>query len=128
MSSALPPVFRTAATVRSAWRRPARTVADCPRSEPLPAAGGQPGSCKETAMCRRADHAGVPATAHIGRGVLFRSSPKAHHRTGQVPWRLELGQVRIRPLSNLRTIQPSVELVRLYVELPDVVGKAVTGL
>ena len=35
-------------------------------------------------MCRRADHTGVSATAHIGRGVLFRSSPKAHHRTGQV--------------------------------------------
>jgi hypothetical protein len=66
MSSALPPVFRTAATVRSAWSRPARTVADCPRSESLPAAGGQPGSCKETAMCRRANHAGVSATAHIG--------------------------------------------------------------
>jgi hypothetical protein len=38
-------------------------------------------------MCRRADHTGVSATAHIGRGVLFRSSPKAHHRTGQVAWR-----------------------------------------
>jgi hypothetical protein len=37
----------------------------------------QPGSCKETAMCRRADHLGVPATTHIGRGVLFRSSPKS---------------------------------------------------
>ena len=29
-------------------------------------------------------HTGVSATAHIGRAVLFRSSPKAHHRTGQV--------------------------------------------
>jgi hypothetical protein len=87
MSSALSPVSRRAATVRSAWRRPARTVADCPRSESLPAAGGQPGFCKETAMCRRADHAGGSAIAHIGRGALFRSSPKAHHRTGQVAWR-----------------------------------------
>jgi hypothetical protein len=75
-----------AATVPSAWRRPARIVVGCPRSESLPAARGQPGSCRETAMCRRADRAGVSATPHIGRGVLFRSSPKAHHRTGQVPW------------------------------------------
>jgi hypothetical protein len=86
MSSALSPVSRMAATVRSAWRRPARTLGDCPGSEGLPAGGGQSGSCKETAMCRRADHAGVSATAHIGRGVLFRSSPKAHHRSGQVAW------------------------------------------
>jgi hypothetical protein len=91
MSSALSPVSRRAATVRSAWRRPARTVADCPRSESLPAAGASQGSVRkqrcvgaQTIPACRQQHISAEESCsgrrqkHITELARLRGDPQCH--------------------------------------------------